>query len=234
MQFSFYVNLPPLTISQSREAISVSAPPGRQVASVLYSSFVFLTVLIFLLLATFSVHAATPNNQDAKVASPYRACGVSTPESTVPLRSKRKKDNRPQQGTEIAPYCLEVHASTMDVQEHLQSFIRKQHWAISDEDVNESLWSFNLALTKDELLSYGKPEPAAEHINWQRGKTVVLVRSIDLGDGYTRSTVSAQLTGFGEPEDSFAMQRSSWTWYSNGKLESTLIGELRAHFHPDN
>jgi hypothetical protein len=179
------------------------------------------------------VRAATLPRQDSGSAVSFRACGVATPEADIPIKSKRRRNKSSPAGGDIAPYCLEVRAPAMQVQEHLQSFIRKQHWAISDEDVNDYLWSFNLTLSKDELLGYGHAEPPAERIDWQNGKAVVLVRSVDLGDGFTRSTITAQFTAYGESEDTFAMRRTTWTWASNGKLESLLVAELRNHFHPD-
>ena len=227
MRFPRSPSLHALTASEFPEPISFSALPAPFITSHLLG---FIAVVLLTLAC--QIHAATSSRQSPDVTASYRACSIATPES-VPLKSKRKKDIRLQNRGDIAPYCLEVRAPAMDVQGHLQSFVRKLRWAISDEDMNDYLWSFNLALTKDELLSYGHAEPPAERVNWQNGKAVVLIRSIDLGDGYSRSTITAQFTAFGESEDTFAMRRTSWTWASNGKLESLLIAELRHHFQPD-
>jgi hypothetical protein len=228
MRFPRSVSLHELTVLESREPISFSALPAPFTTSPLLGF-----IAVALLTLPCPVHAATSSRQSPDVTASYRACSIATPETAVPLKSKRKKDIRLQNRGDIAPYCLEVRAPAMDVQGHLQSFVRKLRWAISDEDMNDYLWSFNLALTKDELLSYGHAEPPAERVNWQNGKAVVLIRSIDLGDGYSRSTITAQFTAFGESEDTFAMRRTTWTWASNGKLESLLIAELRHHFQPD-
>jgi hypothetical protein len=228
MRFPRSLSLHALTASGPPEPISFSALPVRFSTSHLRGC----TAVVLLTLA-WPVHGALSSQQSPDVAATFRACSVATPEAAVPLKSKRKKDTRLQNRGDIAPSCLEVHAPAMDVQGHLQSFVRKLRWAISDEDMNDYLWSFNLALTRDELLSYGHAEPSAERVDWQNGKAVVLIRSIDLGDGYSRSTITAQFTAFGESEDTFAMRRTTWTWASNGKLESLLMAELRHHFHPD-
>ena len=228
MRFPRSLSLRALTGPKPPEPISFAALPAPFNTSHLLG----FTAAVLLTLAC-PVHAATSSQQSPDVTASYRACSTATPETAVPLKSKRKKDNRLQSRGDLAPYCLEVRAPAMDVQGHLQSFVRKLRWAISDEDMNDYLWSFNLALTKDELLSYGHAEPPAERVDWQNGKAVVLIRSIDLGDGYSRSTMTAQFTAFGESEDTFAMRRTTWTWASNGKLESLLIAELRHHFHPD-
>jgi hypothetical protein len=86
-----------------------------------------------------------------------------------------------------------------------------------------------MALTKEDLLNYAKPDGAAEHVKWRSGKVIVLVKTADLADGYARAIVSAYFEGFGESDDAFAMQRASWMLHSNGNLEAALIGGLQAH-----
>ena len=58
----------------------------------------------------------------------------------------------------------------------------------------------------------------------------MLVTTLDLSDGYTRTTVSAQYKGFGESEDTFATKRAFWTLPSNGKLEARLTEALKIRF----
>jgi len=86
-----------------------------------------------------------------------------------------------------------------------------------------------MALSKEELLDYATPDPANERVEWRSGKAVVLVKTADLRDGYARTIVTAHFEGFGEPQDTFAMKRESWTLRSNGKLEATLTSALEAH-----
>ena len=129
--------------------------------------------------------------------------------------------------------CLEVHSTSLDVQEHVQSFVREQKWHVGDEQIGEAFLSFNMALAKEDLLGYTMPDAAAALVQWRSGKVVVLVKTSDLSDGYARTIVSAHFEGFGESDDAFAMQRASWTLLSNGKLEAILISGLRAHYRTD-
>jgi hypothetical protein len=126
--------------------------------------------------------------------------------------------------------CLEVRSSSLSLQEELQSFVREQKWRVGDEDIGESFWSFSVVLSKEELLDYAKPDSTSERVQWSGGKAIVSVRTTELNDGYTRATVSGHFEGFGEPGDTLAIQRASWTLISNGKLEAKLTHALQAHF----
>ena len=147
--------------------------------------------------------------------------------------AKTKKKNAGQAKTNSGVACLEVHFSSLDVQEHVQAFVRTQKWHVGDEQIGEAFLSFSMALTKDDLLGYTTPDAAVAHVQWRSGKVVVLVKTADLADGYARTIVSAHFEGFGESDDVFAMQRASWTLLSNGKLEAMLISGLRAHYRTD-
>jgi hypothetical protein len=129
--------------------------------------------------------------------------------------------------TDSGSACLEVRSTSLGVQEYLQSFLRQQRWRVSDEDAQESLWSFRVHLTAEELLGYAKPDSTTQRMSWTSGRAVVLVKTADLGDGYTRTIVSAHFEGYGEPDDALATRRTSWALGSNGKLETALINGLR-------
>jgi hypothetical protein len=188
-------------------------------------------IFLHLLLATFLLDDATSAKQNAARDSGVRSCGVPPQEAATATKpAKRKKNSGTRAQADDASTCLEVHASALEVQEHLQKLVREQRWPIGDEDVHETLWSFNLDLSKEELLSYAKPELTTEHVNWQGGKAVVLVTTVDLSNGYARTTVSAQFKGFGESEDTFATKRAFWTLTSNGKLEARLTEALKTRF----
>jgi len=148
--------------------------------------------------------------------------------------TKQNKKNAGQAETSSGAACLEVHSSTLDVQEHLQAFVREQHWRVGSEETSESLWNFNRELSAEELLNYARPDATQQRVHWKAGKAVILVRTTDVGDGYTRTVVSAQFEGYGESEDKFATQRESWTLSSRGRLEATLIGALQKNYGAEN
>ena len=126
--------------------------------------------------------------------------------------------------------CLEVRATPLSVQEHLQAFVREQKWRVGDEDIGESFWTFSVALRTGELLGYAKTDSTNERVQWRAGKALVSVRSTDLSNGYTRVILSAHFDGYGDPGDDFSIKRESWALISNGRLETTLAGALRARF----
>jgi hypothetical protein len=141
------------------------------------------------------------------------------------------KNRKGQQGDGNAGRaCLEIHSTALEVQERLQAFVREQRWRVGEEAISESLWSFKMELTAEELLRYAKPDSATERMQWSSGKAAVLVETAELSDGYTRAIISAHFAGYGEPEDALATKRTSWTLGSNGKLEAALLSGLRGLF----
>ena len=196
------------------------------------SSGIVLVFLSLQLLATvLPSPSSSPPSQTPARDSAVRPCVPGNDEPATPSRpgKRNKKGASPAQPDDVTS-CLEVRASALEVQERLQQFVRAQRWAITDEDVTETLWNFAIPLDKEGLVGYAKPPVGTDRINWQRGKVVVLVRTVSLSGGYARTTVNAQFRGFGESEDTFATQRSFWAWISNGKLEARLTSELRTRF----
>lgn len=126
----------------------------------------------------------------------------------------------------ILPSCIEVQDSTISVQEHLQSVVRELRWNVGDEQASEELWSFTIYLSADSVAAFTKP-PADPRIAWSGGKAAVNVRTNALPDGFTRIIVTAKFDGYGEPEDKFAPQRSSWPLPSSGALETKLTDAAR-------
>jgi hypothetical protein len=51
--------------------------------------------------------------------------------------AKTKKKNAGQAKTNSGKACLEVHFSSLDVQEHVQAFVREQKWHVGDEQIGE-------------------------------------------------------------------------------------------------
>jgi hypothetical protein len=115
----------------------------------------------------------------------------------------------------LMPSCLEVQDSAISIQEYLQAAVREFRWNVADEQASEDLWSFSIYLGADSVAAFTKP-PADPRIAWTGGKANVNVRTNPLPDGFTRVIVTARFDGFGEPEDKFAPQRSSWPLPSSG------------------
>jgi hypothetical protein len=145
-------------------------------------------------------------------------------------KNAKKKKKGAQTERAAGGACLEIHAPALEVQERLQALVRELRWRVGDEEISESLWTFSIGLTAEELLGYAKPDSTMERMEWRSGKALVLVRTTELGDGYTRTVVSTHFEGYGELNDALATQRTSWVLGSNGKLEAGLISGLQARF----
>jgi hypothetical protein len=166
--------------------------------------------------------------QDSSAPLGTRPCKASDHGELTPKKPiKQKKHRRTEQQDDTANACLEASGTALHIQEQLQSFVRQQRWLVSNEDINETTWTFDLGFNKEELLRYASPDSSSSRVDWQDGKAAVVIRSWDLGDGYARTIVSAKFQGFGESSDSFATQRSPWTLISNGTLEAKIIEGLR-------
>ena len=169
--------------------------------------------------------------QDSSAPLSARPCKTSDRGDTTPKKpNKQKKHSRPEQQSDTGNACVEAAGSAIHIQEQLQSFVRQQRCLVSNEDVSETTWTFDVGFNKEQLLQYANPDSSSERVNWQDGKAAVVVRSWDLGDGFARTIVSAKFQGFGESSDAFATQRSPWILISNGSLEAKIIEGLRTRF----
>lgn len=185
-----------------------------------------LTTLCLLIVGTVPNVAA--GRQDSSAPLGTRPCKASDHGELTPKKPiKQKKHRRPEQQDDTANACIEASGTALHVQEQLQSFVRQQRWSVSNEDINETTWTFDVGFNKEELLHYANPDSSSSRVDWQDGKAAVVIRSWDLGDGYARTIVSAKFQGSGESSDSFATQRSPWTLISNGKFEAKIIEGVR-------
>jgi hypothetical protein len=157
-----------------------------------------------------------------------RPCKGSEQSATSPTKPSKQKKHRPtEQQNDTANACVEAPGSAIHIQEQLQSLVRQERWAVSNEDISENTWTFDVGFNKEQLLLYAKPDSSSDRVDWQDGKAQVVVRSWDLGDGFARTIVSAKFQGYGESSDSFATQRSPWTLISKGLLEAKIVEGLR-------
>jgi hypothetical protein len=184
-----------------------------------------LASLYFLITGTILPHTSWAR-QDSSPWS-VRPCKASDQTAISSKKAaKQKKHRGTVQQNDTASACVEASGSAIHIQEQLQSLVRQQRWPVSNEDISETTWTFDVSLNKERLLLYAKPDSASERVEWQDGKAQVVVRSWDLGDGFARTVVSAKFEGFGESPDSFATQRSPWTLISKGILEAKIVEGL--------
>jgi hypothetical protein len=218
----------PLKLTSGQSATAKTRLDFHLVLAISRSAAVQLLVGVSLLILPCSAQ------QILSGASGVRSCkSLDSRTSAGKKSTKQKKKNAGVEETGSGAGCLEVHSTTLDVQEHLQAFVREQKWRVGDEEIGETFLSFSVALSKEELLGYTTPDTTAKRVEWRSGKAVVLVKTSDLSDGYTRTIVSAHFEGFGDPDDSFAMKRASWTLNSSGRLEATLTSALQLHYRSD-
>jgi hypothetical protein len=166
--------------------------------------------------------------QNSSVPLSVRPCEASEQgagSAKKPSKQKKHRATEPQNDTANA--CVEAAGSALHIQEQLQSFVRQERWLVSNEDISETTWTFDVGFNKEQLLHYAKPDSSSDRVDWQDGKAQVVIRSWDLGDGFARTIVSAKFQGSGESSDSFATQRSPWTLISKGILEAKIVEGLR-------
>lgn len=160
-----------------------------------------------------------------------RPCKIAAATATSRKETSRNKQKNVQDAPEAATNaCLEVHSTSLDIQEYLQAYAREQKWKIADERVSEDTWTFVRNLESKDLLSATKSNPSNSRITWTSGKALVKLWTEELEGGFTRVSISAGFVGYGQNADQFAPQRQSWPLDSNGTLESQLISALETHF----
>ena len=160
-----------------------------------------------------------------------RPCKIATATAKSRKETSRNKQKNIQDTPEAAANaCLEVHTTSLDIQEYLQAYAREQKWNIADERVSEDTWTFVRNLESRDLLSATKSDPSNSRVTWTSGKALVKVQTEELEGGFTRVYISAGFVGYGQNADQFAPPRQSWPLDSNGALESQLISALETHF----
>jgi len=188
----------------------------------LVATFVFAFTLIC---APFFSPAARSQSVTASKGA-ARECKAGYDDSTRKKKASAPKKKGAAADFPIFESCVEIHDTSIAIQEYLQAVVRDSRWNIGDEQASEELWSFTLYLKAEEVAAFTKP-PADPKMSWSGGKGVVNVRTNELPDGFTRVIVRAKFDGFGEPEDKFAPQRISWPLPSSGVLETKLTTAAR-------
>ncbi len=150
-------------------------------------------------------------------------------------KSKKGGSHKPKQALppEPAPLCIEAKGEPLEIQEFLQGMVREQLWRIGENHASEDMWSFIRYLNADELERFADTKVLIEPVDFTSGKAAVIIRTTDLGAGFSRVQISAKILGEGRStEKAMAQPGSEWPLNSKGVLEQELVTALRTSYKP--
>lgn len=185
--------------------------------------------MIILLLGALAWLSTTPAQQNPPSRLLVRPCADSWNDSGPNTKKNRPKSPK-DQPAKAAGACIELAFSTLDIQEHLQSYARAQQWKITEDQMAEDSWTFSLELDKEELLRDITEEAKSKRVEWIGGTVRVHVNTAQLPDGYARTIIRANFRGYGRNKDQFAMHQEYWELDSNSNFENSIVTVLRTHF----
>ena len=134
---------------------------------------------------------------------------------------------------ERLPTCIEARGEPLEIQEFLQGMARQQSWRIGQNHDSEDMWSFVRYLNTDELERFADTKVLIEPVDFTSGKAVVIVRTTDIGEGYARVQISAQILGQGKStEKAMGQPASEWPLNSKGVLEQELVTAVQTTYKP--
>lgn len=184
--------------------------------------------LLFLISALISLPCSL-----AQENSPAKPLVRSCPDSWKYSAPRGKKDgasSKKKQAAVESGVCIELAFSVLDIQEYLQSYARQQRWVITTDQLGEDSWTFSLAIDKDELLRDTTAELNPKGVEWTGGAVRVLINTVPLPDGFSRTTVRASFRGFGNSADQFASHKEYWELESSNVFENSVVSVLRDRF----
>jgi hypothetical protein len=119
----------------------------------------------------------------------------------------------------------------MEIQETLQAAVRDLKWRVYENHASEDSWTFVRSLDVEELEKYADTKVLVEPVEFEYGKAALVVRSADMGQGFVRVQISAQIQGEGKSTDAVVKQPvNSWPLRSRGTLEQELIAQLQSRY----
>jgi len=186
-----------------------------------------------LLLAPSAVCVAQNADQgDSASKTASRACSANPVlTSTAKKKNARKVRNPP--APEPPPTCLEIKGQAIEVQEFLQNRAREAGWRIGENRASEDSWSYVRYLDSEELSRFADTKVLIEPVDFTNGKAAVVVRTIELPDGYVRVQISTRFEGEGRSTDKYSAQPGNiWPLTSKGVLEQELIKALQSGYKP--
>jgi hypothetical protein len=146
------------------------------------------------------------------------------------LTSKKKAAGKKKEVPKESGGCIELAFSPLGLQEYLQSYARKERWIRSADQLTEDSWTFSLEIDKEALLRDTVAESNPKGIEWTHGSIRVHINTLQLTNGYARTTVQCVIRGYGRNTDQFAVQKEYWELESSNAFENSVISALRDHF----
>jgi hypothetical protein len=177
------------------------------------------------------VAAQGPSADTTRATGATRLCASTAAETTPSNNAKHPDTATLNTQVDIAPSCLEIKATALEIQEHLKAIVREKRWTIGQAQTSADSYSFYRLLDRDELTEVAKTEILGGRITWTEGKAFVMARITDAGDGFTRVIVSARIQGRGQTAEHFARPSDLWPLVSKGTLEGGMIAALESRCH---
>ena len=179
-------------------------------------------------LAAFLWFFGLPEQGNAPVKPVVRSCPDSWADAALGGKKKAasgKKNTRRESGA-----CIELAFPALEIQEYLQSLARKERWVLSADQLTVDSWTFSLEIDKEALLRDTAAEAIPKGIDWTHGSIRVHVNTLQLPDGFARTTVMTRIRGYGRNVDQFATKKEYWELESNNAFENSIISALRDHY----
>jgi hypothetical protein len=159
-----------------------------------------------------------------------RACSAN-PVLAPSGKSKSAKKSKHPLPPEPLPVCVEVKGEPIEIQEFLQSVVRKLQWRTGENHASEDTWAFVRYLNEEELAKYGDTKVLVEPVEFTSGKAAITIRTVELGDGFSRVQIAAHIQGEGKSTDKvWAQPGNVWTLRSKEVLEKELTDALQSRY----
>ena len=178
----------------------------------------------------FSTVQAQAIQQNPASPAETRACSANP---VLGPSGKNKPAHKPKHPLppEPPPACQEVKGEALEIQETLQAAVRDLKWRVHENHASEDSWTFVRSLNAEELEKYADTKVLLEPVEFEYGKAALLVRTADIGQGFVRVQISAQIQGEGKSSDAVVKQpATTWPLRSKGTLEQELIAALQSRY----
>ena len=173
---------------------------------------------------------APPLGQTSVSPASGRSCTANPVLSSGDRKKNSARDKHPLLSAPL-PSCIEMKGEALEMQESLQAAVRDLKWRVFENHASEDSWTFIRSLNVEELESYADTKVLLEPVEFEYGKAALLVRTTELGQGFVRVQISAQIQGEGKSSDAVVKQPvTSWPLRSKGTLERELIALLQSRY----
>ena len=168
--------------------------------------------------------------QSSAPPAPGRTCTANPVLSSGGRKKNAHRSKHPLR-SEPLPACIEIKGEALEIQETLQATVRDLKWRVHENHASEDSWTFVRSLNVEELEKYADTKVLLEPLEFEYGKAALLVRTSDLGQGFVRVQISAQIQGEGKSSDAAVKQPvTTWPLRSKGTLELELISLLQGRY----